>query len=142
MRSSRPVARLVCCACSDILSGMPKENWEGVSRWIKTTRLSGAGSSATAAIRAIGPRFDGEVLAATRALYDGHWDLSLPTGGNLHFNLAYGRDVRQALDLASLAGRTRRYCSLCLAVGSSAATNPNTYMLPPPSHASASQPRS
>ncbi len=70
----------------------------------KDNKTVPAESSATATIRAIGPRFDGEVLAATRALYDGHWDLSLPTGGNLHFNLAYGRDARQALDLASLGG--------------------------------------
>ena len=65
------------------------------------TKTAGAGSSATAAIRAIGPRFDGEVLAATRALFEGRWDLSVPSGGERHFDLAYGQDERQTLDLVS-----------------------------------------
>jgi acetyl esterase/lipase len=39
------------------------------------------------------------VLAATRALFEGRWDLSMPLGGEIHTDVAYGSDQRNKLDV-------------------------------------------
>jgi len=51
------------------------------------------------AIKRLGARFDPEVLAATRALFEGRWDLSLPPGGEIHTDVAYGLDGRNKIDV-------------------------------------------
>ena len=55
----------------------------------------------------MGPVFDFEVLEATRALYAAHLDLSMPPGGEVRNDLAYGDHPRQRLDLY-LSAQDRR----------------------------------
>jgi arylformamidase len=51
------------------------------------------------AISALGARFDRDVLEATRALFAGWWDMSLPSGAEMRLDLAYGPDERHRIDL-------------------------------------------
>jgi acetyl esterase/lipase len=51
------------------------------------------------AISTLGARFDAEVLEATRALFDERWNMSLPPGGRMRGDLAYGPDERHRIDL-------------------------------------------
>src|ERR1700689_5292754 len=66
------------------------------------TRLTGASglpASIRGDIRTLGARFDPEVLAATRALFEGRWDLSLPREAQSHTDVAYGPDGRNRNDV-------------------------------------------
>lgn len=54
---------------------------------------------AKARMAEIGPRFDGEILEATRALYAPYADLSMPEGSEQRNDVPYGDDPRQRLDL-------------------------------------------
>jgi acetyl esterase/lipase len=51
------------------------------------------------AISDLGPRFDAEVLATTRALFEGRWDMSPPSSAEMRLDLAYGPDKRHKIDL-------------------------------------------
>jgi acetyl esterase/lipase len=60
---------------------------------------SGLSDSIRDAIRRLGARFNPEVLAATRALFGGRWDLSLPREAQLHTDVTYGPDDRNRIDV-------------------------------------------
>jgi len=66
---------------------------------------SGLPASIRSAIRSLGARFDAEVLAQTRALFAGRWDLSLPPKGETHTDVAYGADARNRIDVFSSGRR-------------------------------------
>jgi len=65
---------------------------------------SGLPPATRGAIKRLGARFDLEVLAATRALFEGRWDLSLPPAGETRADVAYGADERNKIDVFT-AGR-------------------------------------
>ena len=56
-------------------------------------------------LQSLGPRFDAEVLQATRALYKPHLDLS--PAGEEHTDLVYGMHERHRLDVYSAPGGAR-----------------------------------
>lgn len=66
---------------------------------IPVAGASGLPASIRGAIRRLGAQFDPEVLAATRALFDGRWDLSLPPEGETYTDVAYGPDERNKIDV-------------------------------------------
>lgn len=59
-----------------------------------------------ARLRSLGPRFDGDIAAATRALYKPHLDLS--AAGLETIDVSYGEDPRHRLDLYEPAAGTAR----------------------------------
>jgi len=59
----------------------------------------------TRQVRALGPNFDGEVLAATRAIYRDHLDLS--EAAEERADMAYGPHARHRLDIYRAAGACR-----------------------------------
>lgn len=65
------------------------------------TSSFGLGPLREAALQKFGPRLDPELVAATRALFEGTWDLSLPAGGARSEDLAYGPHARHRIDLCS-----------------------------------------
>jgi triacylglycerol lipase len=52
-----------------------------------------------ATIAGLGARFDRDVLEATRALFDGLWNMALPGGAPMQGDHAYGADERHRIDL-------------------------------------------
>lgn len=58
-------------------------------------------------LRAMGPSVDASVIARTRALFAGRFDLEMPAGGARHYDVAYGDDPRQKLDICAPPGRGR-----------------------------------
>jgi acetyl esterase/lipase len=66
---------------------------------METATVSGLSSKAAGVIAALGARFDPAVLQATRALFEGSWDMSLPTKSLKLSDLAYDTGARQTLDL-------------------------------------------
>ena len=72
------------------------------------TATTGLPTSIRDAIRRLGARFDLEVLAATRALFEDQWDLSLPPEGKMHTDLAYGPDGRNKIDVFASGRRGAR----------------------------------
>lgn len=57
-----------------------------------------------ARLREIGPVFNAEIVAESRALFAGTYDMSLPAGGSRHTDIAYGGHGRQVLDICRPAG--------------------------------------
>jgi triacylglycerol lipase len=67
----------------------------------------GLPSEIAAKIAAMGAKFDGDVLAGTRALFASLVDLDVPAPGKIQDNVAYGADERQRADLYLPGGAGR-----------------------------------
>jgi acetyl esterase/lipase len=50
-------------------------------------------------MRKIGIRLDPEMLAATRLLFEGAWDMNLPSGGSRINEVFYGDHARNTMDI-------------------------------------------
>ena len=68
------------------------------------TSSFGLSEARAAAMAVMGPNLDANVTGATRALFEGTWDLSLPKGGARFDDLPYGDHPRQFLDLFTPGG--------------------------------------
>lgn len=58
-------------------------------------------------LRAMGASLDPSVMAVSRALFSERVDLEMPAGGARHYDVAYGSDPRQKLDICATYGRDR-----------------------------------
>lgn len=58
-------------------------------------------------LRDMGAVLDPSVVAGTRALFADRIDLEMPAGGARHYDVAYGPDPRQKLDICATYGRGR-----------------------------------
>lgn len=58
-------------------------------------------------LREMGPGLDDGVIAGSRALFAQRLRMDMPAGGARHYDVAYGRDPRQKLDICVTSGRDR-----------------------------------
>lgn len=58
-------------------------------------------------LRDMGAVLDPAVIERSRALFSGRLDMEMPAGGARHYDVAYGRDPRQKLDICVTSGRDR-----------------------------------
>lgn len=67
----------------------------------------GLDAALAAAILEMGPVVDASIVARSRALFIDRLDLEMPAGGARHYDVAYGDDPRQKLDICATYGHRR-----------------------------------